>query len=40
MVDIDALTEEDTVAAFARAWNRLEPGGFLELLAPDARYAS
>lgn len=34
------LTEEDAVIAFAKAWNRLEPGGFLALLAPDARNAS
>lgn len=34
------LTEENVVFAFARAWNRLEPDGFLDLLAPDARYAS
>ena len=34
------LTEEDVVFAFAKAWNRLEPDGFLALLAPDARYAS
>ena len=34
------LTEEDVVFAFAKAWNRLEPDGFLALLAPEARYAS
>ena len=34
------LTEEDVVFAFAKAWNRLEPDGFLALLSPDARYAS
>lgn len=34
------LTEESVVFTFARAWNRLEPDGFLDLLAPDARYAS
>lgn len=34
------LTEENVVFAFARAWNQLEPDGFLDLLAPDARYAS
>lgn len=34
------LTEEDAVLAYARAWNRLEPESFLELLAPDARYDS
>ena len=34
------LTEETAVIAFAKAWNRLEPDGFLDLLAPDARYAS
>lgn len=34
------LTEDDVVFAFAKAWNRLEPDGFLALLAPEARYAS
>lgn len=34
------LTEEQAAHAFATAWNRLEPEGFLALLAPDARYAS
>ncbi len=34
------LTEEDAATAYARAWNRLEPDGFLELLAPDAGYDS
>ena len=34
------VTEEDVVFAFAKAWNRLEPDGFLALLSPDARYAS
>lgn len=34
------LTEENVVFAFAKAWNRLEPDDFLDLLAPDARYAS
>lgn len=34
------ITEEDAVFAFAKAWNRLEPDGFLALLAPEARYAS
>lgn len=37
---MSALTEEDAVFAFAKAWNRLEPDSFLALLAPDARYAS
>ena len=37
---MNELTEEDAVLAFAKAWNRLEPEGFLTLLAPDARYAS
>lgn len=36
----DDLTEEKTAYLFARAWNRLNPEGFLALLAPDARYAS
>jgi hypothetical protein len=34
------LTEEEVVFAFAKAWNRLEPDGFLALLSPDSRYAS
>lgn len=34
------LTEDKVVFAFAKAWNRLDPDGFLDLLAPDARYAS
>jgi hypothetical protein len=34
------LTEEDAAHAFAKAWNRLDPEGFLVLLAEDARYAS
>lgn len=34
------LTEDDVVFAFAKAWNRLEPDGFLALLAPETRYAS
>lgn len=34
------LTEEEVVFAFASAWNRLDPDGFLALLSPDARYAS
>ena len=34
------MTEEKVVFAFAKAWNRLEPDGFLTLLSPDTRYAS
>ena len=34
------LTEEKVVFAFAKAWNCLVPDAFLDLLAPDARYAS
>lgn len=34
------LTEYDAAFAYAKAWNRLSPDGFLELLAEDARYAS
>ncbi len=34
------VTEEEVVFAFAKAWNRLEPDGFLALLSPEARYAS
>jgi hypothetical protein len=33
-------TEEEAALAFAKAWNHLDPEGFLALLAPDARYAS
>jgi hypothetical protein len=39
-VDMTTLTEGKVVFAFAKAWNRLVPDGFLDLLAPDARYAS
>lgn len=34
------LTERIAATAFARAWNRLDSDAFLNLLAPDARYAS
>lgn len=34
------VTEESAVFAFAKAWNRLEPDGFLALLSPDSRYTS
>lgn len=34
------VTEDEVVFAFAKAWNRLEPDGFLSLLSPEARYAS
>lgn len=37
---MDDLTEEKAAYLFARAWNRLNPEGFLALLAPEARYAS
>lgn len=37
---MSALTEEKVAIEFAKAWNRLEPEGFLALLASDARYAS
>lgn len=37
---MNTLTEEDVVFAFAKAWNRLEPDGFLALLAPEVRYTS
>lgn len=37
---MNELTEEDAVFAFAKGWNRLEPDGFLALLAPEARYTS
>ena len=34
------LTEKEAAIAFARAWNRLDATEFLDLLAPDAKYAS
>lgn len=34
------LTEKDAATAYARAWNRLDCTEFVELLAPDAHYAS
>ena len=37
---VTTLTKEQAIFAFARAWNRLAPEGFLDLLAPDACYAS
>jgi fructose 1,6-bisphosphatase len=37
---MDDLTEEKAAYLFARAWNRLNPEGFLALLGPEARYAS
>lgn len=37
---MDDLTEEKAAYLFARAWNRLNPEGFLALLAPEARCAS
>jgi hypothetical protein len=40
VIDMDYLTEEKAAYLFARAWNRLNPEGFLALLAPEARYAS
>ncbi|MDR3299270.1 MAG: hypothetical protein LBU43_04530 [Candidatus Accumulibacter sp.] len=33
-------SEENAALAFVKAWNRLDPEEFLDLLAPDARYAS
>jgi hypothetical protein len=36
----EILTEEDAVFAYAKAWNRLDPEDFLELLSEDARYTS
>ena len=35
-----ALTEAMAAKAFARAWNRLDPTDFIDLLDKDARYAS
>jgi len=37
---VDTLTEVDVVQAYARAWNRLRPQEFVDLLATDVRYAS
>ena len=34
------LTEVMAATAFARAWNRLNPTEFIELLNADARHAS
>lgn len=34
------LTEDKAVYIFAKAWNRLEPESFLQLLSEEARYAS
>jgi len=34
------LTEVDAATAYARAWNRLDPAEFIELLAFDVDYAS
>lgn len=34
------LTEAMAAEAFALAWNQLDPTVFVDLLAPDARYAS
>jgi hypothetical protein len=40
MDNTEALTELDAATAYARAWNALDATQFLELLAPDAHYAS
>lgn len=40
MNDVNLLTELDAATACAAAWNRLDCTHFLELLAPDACYAS
>jgi hypothetical protein len=40
MNDKTVLTELDAATAYATAWNRLDCTQFLELLAPDAHYAS
>ena len=37
---MDTLTEADVVRAYARAWNRLRPREFVDLLATDVRYTS
>jgi hypothetical protein len=34
------LTEADAATAYAKAWNRLDPSEFIDLLTSDARYAS
>ena len=34
------LTEREAATAYARAWNRLDCGEYLHLLAEDACYAS
>jgi len=38
--DMTTLTEAIAAKAFARAWNRLDPAEFIEMLDTDARYAS
>lgn len=40
MNDMNVLTELDAATAYAAAWSRLDCTQFLELLAPDAHYAS
>ncbi len=37
---MNQLTEAMAATAYARAWNRLDPSEFIELLEPDSRYAS
>ena len=37
---MNQLTEAMAATAYARAWNRLDPSEFVELLDPDGRYAS
>lgn len=40
MNDMSVLTELDAATAYAVAWNRLDLTQFLEILAPNAHYAS
>lgn len=34
------LTQRDAATAYAKAWNRLDPGEFIDMLSPDVRYSS
>ena len=40
MSEPHVLTELDAATSYASAWNRLDCTQFVELLAPDAHYAS
>lgn len=40
MIGMENITERDAAIAYARAWNRLDCSEFIEMLTPDAHYAS